>query len=90
MSDKIHKLEQASCPSCGYVIDAHSNTDDDESMPKPDDLSVCAKCAAWNKFDKNLKLVPLTDEDKLNCDDEILVELKRVSAQILSRRRTLN
>jgi hypothetical protein len=90
MNDKIHRLEQTSCPSCGYVIDSCSNTDDAESMPTPNDLSVCAACGAWNKFDENLKLATLTPKDQLNCDKEVLAELKRVSDLILTRKKKLN
>lgn len=51
-------------------------------MPVENDLSICFKCAGWSKYDKDLKLVPFTKEDREKTSPELLAEMEKYSDRV--------
>lgn len=82
--------KKSGCPSCGYGIDAHLATDGSNDKPKKDDISICAKCGAWNKYTEDLELTTLTEEDQENIAPELLLEMRGYSERIKLLRRNMN
>lgn len=82
--------EKQTCPTCGYLIDAHTATDESEDKPQPNDISICFKCGAWNKFNQDLKIVTLPTEERDMLDEHILLEMEKISGRIQARNRTVN
>jgi hypothetical protein len=85
----MENLSKDKCPRCGYEIDAHSNADS-EATPKANDVSICLKCAGFNKFDENLKLVEFTAEDMENTDPSLLAEMDHIASKIKAHNTSLN
>lgn len=82
--------KSSTCPSCGYIIDAHGAVDGSEDKPKKDDVSICAKCGAWNKYGEDLKLIQFTKEDEENTSPELILEMQRCTERIKLLRRNMN
>jgi len=59
---KTTHLEGNHCPNCLTFLNAASPLERDVA-PKENDLSVCFRCGQLLKFNKDLKLVKLTDEE---------------------------
>lgn len=77
------KTNKDNCPACGYGIDTHSASDDPAfRSPGPHDVSICLKCGAHNKFDKDLKLVPFTQEDRERAEPSLLAEMDAITGRI--------
>jgi len=89
-SDAYHHHKKTACPNCGYSIDAHAATDGVNDKPKKDDISICAKCATWNKYTEDLEIVTLTEEDKENIAPELLLEMQGISERIKLMNRNMN
>lgn len=70
------------CPHCNYEVDTHSSIESKEYTPSKGDVSICIKCAGWNKFDDELSLIKFTDEDEANSDPELITQMKAISLQI--------
>lgn len=54
-------LPRSTCHKCGYGIDAASSMVGE--TPEPGDIGICLRCGNVEKYDENLQLTPLTDED---------------------------
>lgn len=85
----IHHKRSA-CPSCGYGIDAHTATDGSDQKPQKDDISICAKCGAWNKYTEDLELATLTEEDQEKIAPELLLEMRGHTERIKLLNRNMN
>lgn len=55
------------CGHCGELMDAATNGDGQK--PKPGDYAVCWACANVNRFDAELRLVRVTEEEFEALDD---------------------
>lgn len=76
------------CRSCDRPFIFHM-TEDGETNPRPEDLSVCSNCGTLSKFDSNLDLVPLTDQEihqLRNHDRELWADLLACQGMTLSRK----
>lgn len=82
-------LDQDECPACKKRLDAASPVDG-ESVPSPNDLTVCVYCGAWNKYGEDMKLLPLTQEERDTLDPVLQKELEEVSAKIAAIKRKYN
>lgn len=51
---EITRIPEASCPSCGYHMDAASPEDDGDEAPGPGDVSVCFQCTEILIFDDEM------------------------------------
>jgi hypothetical protein len=89
-SNEHTKSLVAKCPSCGYKIDGHSAIDGGEDKPKKDDLSICFKCAVVNKYDEDLQLVLLTEEELTTMDPVMQAEVQKNVEKIKAYRQGLN
>lgn len=50
------------CKSCFHEINDHESATGEKSKPFENDLSICISCGTLSRFDKNLNLIPLTDD----------------------------
>jgi len=75
-------IKETTCPHCGQVINGHASIEAG-ALPSVNDLSICAKCAKWNKFDDNLNLIKFTEEDEKNADPALISQLKLISSELL-------
>jgi len=82
MSKEIetHKLYTV-CPSCGHSLRHHTaiGGDEEERAPEKNDLNVCSNCGAWNKFDEQLKLVGLTQQEKDSLEPEMRIPMEKAT-----------
>jgi hypothetical protein len=86
----MEKTKVTPCPSCGYTIDAHISPGEPEAKPSPHDVSICAMCVTWNKYDENLDLVPFTQEDRENSDSELLAQMDMIEKTLKDSKLNLN
>jgi hypothetical protein len=86
MTEDFHKVITDPCPNCGYEIHMHSNTKEDESGPAPNNLSLCYQCLTLIKFDNDLKLVKLTEDEYKQIPVETLSEVKLLIQQIQAKK----
>lgn len=67
----------ARCPTCGYVMDAHSAVGDEDAVPSAGDRSVCLACGALAIYETvlgTLRLrLPSHDETEESLGDPTLV-----------------
>ena len=56
--------EDVKCPSCGEIIDGATCPFHD-ATPNPGDLSVCVYCLHWLRFNNDLTLRSM-DQDDIN------------------------
>jgi hypothetical protein len=52
------------CPGCGYLIDAAADSDDEGAIPSPEDFTICLDCGHICRFNEDLTLRNLTEEDR--------------------------
>lgn len=74
----------ATCPTCGYRVDAHSAIGTEDATPKPGDISICIACgslAAYAPALGTLVLRPLTAEE----NEEALQDPRLVAAMFAHR-----
>ena len=70
------------CPKCGYEINAHSPLTDPAVMPQPGNASICYDCYNLNKYDDNLQLVELTEEERDSIPPELMLEIETIIDKI--------
>ncbi len=68
------------CTNCGYERDAVTALVAGEG-PKPGDVGVCLKCAAFERFTES-GYAPLSDEEFRALPEDIQREMMRVRAAI--------
>jgi hypothetical protein len=73
MKFKTTRLDDDNCPKCGYNLSAA--TSDVGATPEPGDYSICIECYAFLRFDDNLKLIALTEEELDELPQEIFMVL---------------
>lgn len=72
MSDEIHigkgkQVKSDNCPNCGKVLDGITGVGDQPGCsddPYPGGYTICAYCCSLCKFDDDLKLVQVSDEER--------------------------
>jgi hypothetical protein len=64
------------CPHCETVIVNYTSMKDPGDIPSPGNLMLCANCLSLCKYDDNLKLTQLTDEEKASMPPELLFEIE--------------
>lgn len=86
------KYDKQNCPKCNYTFDILTSLlDDDETLPKENDLSICIKCGTYLAFDKNLKLEEIKEIDNLlNLDNGVKKKLKYLRKLILFKNEKAN
>tara|TARA_R110000868_G_scaffold217359_4_gene467442 strand:+ start:375 stop:671 length:297 start_codon:yes stop_codon:yes gene_type:complete len=64
------------CSNCGTALDAATSLQDEYSIPNEGDISVCAYCGQMGKYDSEMKITPLREDEiyKLLQDQPELVE----------------
>ncbi len=75
-----HKLVSSSCPFCGYQVDRATNPREPAASPKPGSLSMCLQCTSFLRFDQNLRLIALPQQEFKELPDELRDFLFRVRA----------
>lgn len=61
---KSHETEPNKCPHCDALLDRSVGVNEpDQRAPRPGDRSICIHCGNPCKFDDDMKLVKLTDEE---------------------------
>lgn len=86
---KSTTLPQDKCPVCKTDLDMASPVDG-ESVPGPNDLTVCIQCGAWNKYNEDMKITTLTQEERDNMDPVLQKQMDEVSAKITDIKTKLN
>lgn len=66
------RTKGSQCKSCFKMNDSHSSVDG-EDKPSENDISICFNCGVLCKFDKDLNLQQLTEDEILNL---IYLDLK--------------
>jgi hypothetical protein len=74
------RLTSDRCPRCRKELDAATSIED-YCAPKPQDLTVCIKCATILQWNKDMRL-EIADLNKLNLPLPQLLELAKVVAAI--------
>lgn len=69
------------CPACGYEMDSDTDAFGD-ARPKPEDVSVCLKCATFLVFNHDMSRRQMTHEDEAALDAETRAALWRVRRAI--------
>lgn len=64
------RLDDSHCGKCGHVLDAATAVDGGDYSPKENDLTVCVYCGEMHQFDADLKLHPLTEEQKVAIQED--------------------
>lgn len=79
------KVVPSACGHCSIVLDRA--THDADETASPGDLSVCWNCAGVNRFDADLVLKPVRDEDleALDVDHGQLAEARALIRAALTR-----
>jgi len=57
-----HRMAQSLCPYCGYKMDCASGVDHNKH-PTPRSLSICIMCGGFLKFNDQLSLEKLEDDE---------------------------
>lgn len=70
---KTTRVPKASCPYCGYKLDAVSG----KGTPSSGDLSVCLNCASPLCFTDDLKLRVLTSKEIAELHPDNQIELRQ-------------
>ena len=71
------------CPKCAEPIDGASAVFDDEPMPVPGDLSVCAHCLTLLEFNDDLTSRVLGIDEFLELPDDTRLELTRALSALI-------
>lgn len=66
----------ASCPSCRHTLPLACGIDH-EDEPKPGDLTLCIRCAAYLQFDDDLQLEIFPEVELLDLPDDTRLLLVR-------------
>lgn len=80
------------CPKCGIHLDGATESNGQETNPKPGDISVCVYCGTFLIFDeedRQLSLRRLTDEEFIKLPDEVQRELQRVKNLLREHKKNL-
>lgn len=74
------------CRTCLQKNTGHKDTGGD-AVPAPGDFTICYYCATVSRFDKDMNLIPLTDEDMgyLQKHPDVLTTLQKASFLIKQR-----
>jgi hypothetical protein len=84
MNIAIFRTPECSCPKCGHVITAATNTRED-CAPSAGDLSVCLECGTLLKFSESLHIQALSDKElsRLFLEERgVYLELMYVQRQV--------
>ena len=71
---KAYRTDPTPCLKCGSVWDAATNTDGTRN-PRPDDITICFKCAHIMAFDDNLKFRELTPEERQEISKDTNIQI---------------
>lgn len=63
------KLTESKCASCGHILDTATGVEEG-TTPSVNDLTVCVYCGELHRFDEDLKLVLLTEEEIEEIKDQ--------------------
>jgi len=67
---------EVKCPHCRAVIAKYTSMKDPGDRPSPGNLMLCANCLSLCKYDDNLKLAQLTNEEKEGLTPALLIEIE--------------
>ena len=81
--NKTTKIEESSCPSCGYVMDLASDPSG-KATPKVGDFSICNNCGEILRFDICMLLYK---PDKADVPAEVRKAASSVVTQFRTQRR---
>lgn len=70
---KIH----SNCPSCGKLLSGATSLNEEDALPSPGDISVCMDCATILKFDNDLRLVAISNEEFAGYPEDIKKTVKK-------------
>lgn len=73
----------SACPVCEKKIDAVTRPDENGAVPSPGDISICFYCATVSRFDDNLKLEQLTNEQFAELPEEVRVSVRKMRDNLL-------
>lgn len=74
------------CPNCGHQLDGATCVFEDVA-PKPGDLSVCVRCKHWLRFNDDLTLRPMSQDDIDVLKPEEFKQLMRTTEALPIKRR---
>jgi hypothetical protein len=80
----IYRDEECHCPSCDAKIDAATGTDHNE-LPKEGDISICLYCGKILTFNKDIKVVGISDQQYTELDFDTKREILRLQKIIIDR-----
>lgn len=76
------RLPLSPCPKCGYKNDAATLCDefvtDENSRPRPDDISVCLGCATVLQFNSDMTTRTVELDDIPGIDDDTKFQVRRI------------
>lgn len=73
------------CGHCGKLLEAATGTESGQKA-EPGNLSICVKCLGINRFDENLAMVAMTDEDMAAVPAPVRAQLDEMAALLRSSR----
>lgn len=74
--------EKCKCPYCDYEINAHSPLTDPATIPKPGYVCICFNCYSINKYNEELQLVEMSQEEKDSLPGELMMEIESIIEKI--------
>ena len=78
--------EEAKCPSCGKQLDG-ATCIFSNAIPRPDDLSVCVYCLHWLRFNNDLTLRSMSQEDIDGLEPREFMQLMEITKALPVRKR---
>lgn len=78
-------MKRQHCLSCGYILTASFDVEEETDQPRTGDFSICLYCAAMCRFDADLNLRPLTKIDMVELDTGLLMRLTNAKQEVLNK-----
>ena len=74
------------CPSCDKKLDAVTKVGRSTRMVPNEDFTICSYCAAWLRFEADMSLREVTQEDLKELTENQIKVMKDVSMNIMEMR----
>lgn len=65
-----HRVPETLCLECGKPLDAATDVYGDD-RPSPGDISLCVYCGNLSAYGDDLKLRPLSEDERIDVEDDV-------------------
>jgi len=71
------KMPQTACPVCSTKLDAATDPDGTDALPKVGDITICLHCAEVMEFGADMLPVRIRDETLESLSGDMLMEISQ-------------